>query len=411
MNRLKKINITRQQRTVMFALPIIVLPLFTIGYWGWDRIIDDEQIKADSISNRPLLAVPQAELSQNKELDKMDLYAAFPSEDQYDRQGVRKTSFDFFIPDSLGGGIRDGEMSGSYPDVMQSNLDERALILQNRLEVLQHQLTNEEPTDATDGKLSLRDPNEKEEPSDVDRLQLLMNQINGGGSEDPEMQQLSGMLDKIIDIQHPERIQQAIKENNLAHIPPVYQVQRRKVGIANALNGDSSSQASGSGFYGLVDSKVAVLQENNAILAEVHGEQTLVSGSTLKLSLCEDVELGGQLVEANHFLNGVVSLQGDRLHVKINTVRLGQSILPVELELYDLDGIAGVFIPGSSIKDVGKGSIDQGIQSVNMSSLDESLSAKAVDAGIGAAKRLLSLQVKTVKVTLKDGYRVLLKQK
>ena len=49
---------------------------------------------------------------------------------------------------------------------------------------------------------------------DIDRLEGLMQGMNQKDGEDPEMQQLNGMLEKILDIQHPDRVREKIKQTS-----------------------------------------------------------------------------------------------------------------------------------------------------------------------------------------------------
>ncbi|MEI9808557.1 MAG: hypothetical protein WDO16_12190 [Bacteroidota bacterium] len=56
-----------------------------------------------------------------------------------------------------------------------------------------------------------------------------------------------------------------------------------------------------------------------------------------------------------------------------------------------------------------KQSADQTIQSLELASLDPSLKVQAANAGIQTAKSLLTKRTKLVKVTVKAGYQVLLK--
>jgi hypothetical protein len=58
---------------------------------------------------------------------------------------------------------------------------------------------------------------EKADPqfsSDVQKLEQMMEMMGKGDQNDPEMQQIGGMLDKILDIQHPERVREKIKEQS-----------------------------------------------------------------------------------------------------------------------------------------------------------------------------------------------------
>ena len=49
-------------------------------------------------------------------------------------------------------------------------------------------------------------------PADVDRLEAMMNRMSAGEGEDPEIKQLSTVMDKILDVQHPSRVKERMKE-------------------------------------------------------------------------------------------------------------------------------------------------------------------------------------------------------
>jgi len=87
------------------------------------------------------------------------------------------------------------------------------------------------------------------------------------------------------------------------------------------------------------------------------------------------------------------------------------SLFPVALSAYDLDGMEGLYIPGAIARDAAKQSSNQAIQSMQFMTMDQSLSAQAAAAGVEAAKGLFSKKVKLIKVTVKAGYQVLLKDK
>ncbi|MBK8310911.1 MAG: hypothetical protein IPL04_08500 [Chitinophagaceae bacterium] len=59
---------------------------------------------------------------------------------------------------------------------------------------------------------------------EVNRLENMMQVMNKTGDEDPEMKQLSGTLDKILDIQHPQRVKDKIKEKSLQQKEVVFAV-------------------------------------------------------------------------------------------------------------------------------------------------------------------------------------------
>jgi conjugative transposon TraM protein len=150
-------------------------------------------------------------------------------------------------------------------------------------------------------------------------------------------------------------------------------------------------------------------EQQNAIQAVVQETQTLVSGATIKLRLTDDVYINGVLIPKDNFVYGMASLNGERLHISISTIRYQNNILPVALSVYDMDGLAGIYIPGAITRDVAKQSADEATQSIGLTTMDPSLGAQAASAGIQAAKTLISKKVKLVKVTVKAGYQVLLR--
>jgi conjugative transposon TraM protein len=148
---------------------------------------------------------------------------------------------------------------------------------------------------------------------------------------------------------------------------------------------------------------------NNAVAAVIDETKTVTNGSTVKLRLAQDVYLGGLFVAKNTAVYGVAQLDGERLHIAINSIRCENSILPVSLSVFDLDGLEGIYIPGAITGEVVQHSTDQAVAGLGMGTLDPSLKAQAANAGIEAAKSLLSKKVRLIKVTLKAGYQLLLK--
>ena len=84
-------------------------------------------------------------------------------------------------------------------------------------------------------------------------------------------------------------------------------------------------------------------------------------------------------------------------------------MFPVELTVYDLDGLHGIYMPGAINREVAKASADRSVQTLGVPSLDDSWGAQAAGVGIEAAKTLFSKKAKLVKVVVKAGYQVLLR--
>lgn len=229
---------------------------------------------------------------------------------------------------------------------------------------------------------------------EVDRLENLMQQMSKPDIEDPEMKQLEGTLDKILEIQHPERVKEKLPKKQ----QPIFSVSKQS-------NGDTAVN----GFYGISHEKIK--GDPNAIEAVVHENQTLVNGAVIKLRLLNDIFIKDQKIPKDNFVFGIANLNDERLHIEIQSIHSQHNLFNVKLEVFDMDGLPGIYIPGAITRDVAKQSADNSLQLMELSSTDPSLKAQATAAGIGAAKNLLSKKVKLVKVMVKAGYKVLLKDK
>lgn len=144
------------------------------------------------------------------------------------------------------------------------------------------------------------------------------------------------------------------------------------------------------------------------IRAVVHGEQVVQQSAVIKLRLLQDVFIQSVLIPAGSFLFGLASIDQERLQIQIQSIPFQGHLYPVALRVLDLDGIAGLSIPGSATREVVKQSAEQSVQSIGLLAVNPSLQAQAAAAGIGTAKQLLGRKIRQVRVTLKSGHQVFL---
>jgi hypothetical protein len=122
--------------------------------------------------------------------------------------------------------------------------------------------------------------------NDIGRLENMIQVMNEKGGDDPEMKELNGTLDKILDIQHPERVKSRVKES-----VPKGKTEVLSVGITNRKKQDSyfgSNRKDTSGkknsFFGEAFSE-SLSSASNTIEAVIHQTQTITAGATVKLRL------------------------------------------------------------------------------------------------------------------------------
>ncbi|MCG2646218.1 conjugative transposon protein TraM [Alloprevotella tannerae] len=153
--------------------------------------------------------------------------------------------------------------------------------------------------------------------------------------------------------------------------------------------------------------------DRNTISACVHNNQTVMDGQTVRFRLLEPMSVSGREIPRNALVVGTAKLQGERLSIIISSLGYRGSIIPVELSVYDTDGQAGIFIPGSMERSAAK-EIVAGMGTSAGSSMNFSTDAGAqlaADLGKGliqGTSQYFSKKMRTVKVHLKAGYRVFL---
>ena len=181
--------------------------------------------------------------------------------------------------------------------------------------------------------------------------------------------------------------------------------------------GNKAQQTIGNSFYG--SGKAGKGKGfSNTISAVIHQDQSVIDGTTIKMRLLSDIKINGLTIPKNTFIYGIATLNEERMNIEINNIRYQNGIFPVELKVYDADGILGVSIPGSILRNVGKNALTQGIQNmgqagaynVTMSNdIGQQLGMEATRTGINTIKSLLTKQTQQKKVFVKANYRVYLK--
>jgi conjugative transposon TraM protein len=411
-----------KQRKFLTALPIMVLPFITLMFWamGGGKV---EQAEAGPISKKGLNNIlPDAHLKDDNGLDKMSYYdkagkdsarlAEASKTDPYYQQSSHDTQLihagQYQSPYSFGG--TGGLNTGAYPGAGYNDANEARVY--EKLQQLDQALRadNAEPVASGQRSESLTGAVDGDA---MRKLERMMQQMQSGGSEkDPETEQLNDMLEKVLDIQNPERVQEKLRKTSEERRNQVFAVNTpKKKEIISLLEGKEKDlqdiATAGNGFYGL-DEPIES-EEQNAIDAVVHDTRTLVNGATVKLRLIDDVYINGKLLKKDNFIYGTAALNGERLNIKVTGIRFKKSAFPVALSVIDIDGMEGIYIPGAIARDVAKQSTERAIQDVGFGSMSNSIGIQAAGAGIEAAKTLFSKKVKLIKVTVKAGYRVLLR--
>lgn len=174
-------------------------------------------------------------------------------------------------------------------------------------------------------------------------------------------------------------------------------------------------QSVGGGFHTAVG-KAPKQTARNTIKACVHGDQTIISGQSVRLRLLEAMRVGKYVLPRNTLITGEGSIKGERLDIEILQVEHNGTIIPVELTVHDNDGQAGIFIPGSMEASAAKEmaanlgqNLGTSISITNQSAGDQLLSEVGRGA-IQGVSQYISKKMREEKVHLKSGYTLMLYQ-
>lgn len=384
-----------QQRKFFMVLPLLVTPFLIMIFWalgGGKGTPAQAQMATPAGLN---LELPDAQFQQTPS-DKLSLYR------EADRDSVR--SKESWENDLLSASPLPKIFGPHHP---QSQLDANEKKVNDKLDQLYREL-NKPSTLPYSSPAPNPVPTDPHFTHDVEKLEQLMEMMKTDSTPDREVQQLEGMLDKILDIQHPTRVLEKQRAQRQQHsvafdVKPVLQSH------TSLLTTESITPQSGqeiqSEFLGL-DAQQPVHKQ--IIEAVVHDTQEVVSGSMIRLRLRSDVTIAGVKIPANQFIVGICSVSGERLLIDIASIRTETDLLPVSLSVFDLDGLEGIYIPGAISREVAKESTGQALEAMQFVTLNPSLSAQAASAGLQAATGLFSRKARLVKVTVKAGYKVLL---
>jgi len=387
---------TNRKRKFYLVLPLLALPFVTLAFWALGGGKTTDEIKPTTGLN---LNLPDAKLKDDKNLDKLSFYNLAEKDSLKREEALRNDPNYRFQPDTAMSVL---QMVPQTSNINSGSIDANERKIYSKINELNRQISQPYANSNHESSSVNKDFSDQ-----VDKLQNMMKVMTEKNGSDSETLQLSGMMDKILDIQHPERVKEKIKEKSIVNKQKVFAVEN-SIPDNNIFLMQSQKLKNHNSFYNM-DNNVAIDSSDHAIEAVVHETQTIVSGSTVKLRLLANVYINGMLVPKGNFMYGTGSLENERLAITIASIRYQNNLLPVALQVYDMDGLSGIYVPGSINRDVAKESAEKSLQGVELSTLDPSIAAQVTSAGITAAKNLLSKKTRLVKITLKAGYKILLK--
>ncbi|MHA4739647.1 conjugative transposon protein TraM [Dyadobacter sp. MSC1_007] len=417
-----------RRRKFYLFLPLLALPFLTFIYWV--LVVKNQKSEQAATGSSGLqLSLPDASLKEEQAMDKWQYYRKADQDSALRVQQIKRDPYrngDILAgaTDTLHSQLRGLDAPGQpkkghrlVSQIAQAN-SSHEIRVQQKLRNLEKALTSTSSPKFKQASRNLDTVNTIAGQNDIAKLEALLKSSESPThleEVDPELAQLNSMLDKILAIQNPNQNPQIPSPEQANTSSPSLPVTALNGGnVVSILSGpppgDSvrfSNPVSAAGFFGLDDEGEEPLSDG--ITAVIEKTQQLVSGATVQLRLTRPINVSGQAIAQNTFLYGIASLSGERLNIKVSTITPNEKILPVNLRVYDLDGIEGIYIPGAISRSVTKQALGSQVQGADFDVGGFSLGAQAANAGMQIGKTLLGRKARLTQVTLQQGYKVILR--
>ena len=156
----------------------------------------------------------------------------------------------------------------------------------------------------------------------------------------------------------------------------------------------------------------------NTIRACINTDQLLLFGEStgaqkVQIRLLENIRVGDINIPRNTIVMGIAKLSSERVDISINSLEYLGNILSVSLIIYDIDGLKGLYCPGSvernTVKDIAGNTVGNAGTSITFGgNAGQQLITDVSRNVIQGATQYLGKKVRMTKVTLKSGYEVLI---
>jgi len=330
-----------------YVIPLILLPFLCIFFYVYKSSFGKEQPKqAGKDSLQADLAGVSDQVRNRALSDKLDAYR-----NQY-RQADGYTAI---------GSLQDEQAIVEEPNTLYNEQERRKLDSIER--AMKGRYGGAQPggfPDATDrqSRHSVSDPHDK-------ALREALADINRQPDTPPAAESQPPQPDPMaLFRQQMELLDSMGKAND-----PDYKAEQDRLKQAELLAGQQAdrnnlavSKATGSTA---VFNTVRPESRETFITAIVDQDIKGYAGSRLRIRLLEDLMAGNFLIKKGTYIYAQISgFTGQRVNLSVTSIMDGHHILPVRLEVYDHDGLQGLYVPASAFREFTKelgGNASQGV--------------------------------------------------
>jgi hypothetical protein len=349
----------QRRRKFLLVMPALVLPFLTILFWSMKANDDPSALAKPSVPGLNT-HLPGARLKDSGMIDKLSFYQ---QADQASRKLTRERQQDpyaRFEQDSSSGLSElafQGKGRFAGPGLLErtASADDNEQKIYERLNKLQKSLDREPSTPSVPKTLTKSRPQH-------------FSETNVPVHEDPELRQMNNIIEKLVQLQQP-------------------QTAKPTPSAANTIT-----------------------RRFRAVAAVIDGKQRITDNTVVRMRLTDTATIGGQLFGKGQLIYAAGMFSNQRMKIDVRSIHIGNVIYPVDLTVFDAeDGLEGISVPKAITGDALRGGAASGVQSMELMSLDPSISAQLATAGVNTAKGLFGKKVKRIKARIQDRRPLLLR--
>lgn len=323
-------------RKPRYVLPIIFIPFLCIFYYAYKSSFGKPQpAQAGKDSLQTGLANVSEQVLNRSLSDKLEAYRnQYKQADGYtaighllEEESASQTLVNPYndrekkMLDSI-----DRELKGRYGGAAPRSFPDAG----HRAQA--HSSTDEQDRALADALAAARQPVQRSTPqaqfSQPDPMELFRKQMelvdSMGKANDPEYKQEQQRIKKSQQLEKQKQLQAPLSVNKATSTTAVFNT-------------------------------VTPEKDETFITAMIDQDIKGYAGSRLRIRLLEDMMAGKFLIKKGTYIYALITgFSGQRVNLSISSIMKGQHILPVQLDVYDHDGLPGLYVPASAFREFTK---------------------------------------------------------
>lgn len=357
---MKKINLKKPK----YILPLVLLPFLIFGNYIYAKYGSDDGGPVAVATNGINPNIPEPILKKNHDMDKTEAF----------KENLQKKREFSFLNDIGEEEIQKITIEDNLSDAERRKLDSLQKVIkrdEERAKKAKDLLNDKRFNKPTSGQVAKK---KTSPPRTYGKKNSTKRSKNSKKKE--ELAEFKEQMRIIDSIQNPSKY--AIVDKALVE-------KKEEKPIAKL----SKSKNSNNDFFNTIKSN----RDESFIGALLDEGVKVWQGSRVRIRLTQDVFINDVLLKKGKYLYGTVTgFKTQRVEITISSIAVGDEVIPVDITIYDNDGIKGLYVPDSQFREFVK---DLGVNASRDASILTNGGGTAGQQGTEALYRSISTAVQS----------------